>query len=112
MNISVTCRHMEVTDSLRDHAFAKVSEALKDFPRVESVHVIMDVQKHLHIAEVVVQGSSHIRLEADETSTDMYNSIDVAVEKVAKQLRKNRDKVQDHKGKHLGELEVDVEFKE
>jgi len=97
MNISVTCRHMEVTDSLREHALDRTANQLKEFPRVESVHVILDVQKHNHRAEVVIQGANHIRVEADETSTDMYNSIDVALEKAAKQLRKLRDKVQDHK---------------
>jgi len=97
MNISVTCRHMEVTESLREYTLEKTANQLKEFPRVESVHVILDVQKHNHRAEVVVQGANHIRVEADETSTDMYNSIDVALEKTARQLRKLRDKVQDHK---------------
>ena len=97
MQISVTCRHMEVTPSLREHAIAKAEHDFIDFPRVESVHIILDVQKYLHKAEVIVQASSHLRVEGHEESEDMYYSIDKAVEKASKQLRKSRDKIQDHK---------------
>jgi len=97
MQISVTCRHMEVTPSLRDHAITKAEHDLIEFPRIENVHIILDVQKYLHKAEVVVQASNHIRVEGHEESEDMYFSIDKAVEKASKQLRKLRDKVQDHK---------------
>ena len=97
MQISVTCRHMEVTPALRDHAIGKVEHDFAEFPRVESVRVILDVQRHLHKAEVVVQAKNHIRLEAEEESDDMYFSIDKAVAKAAKQLRKSRDKIQDHR---------------
>jgi putative sigma-54 modulation protein len=105
MNISVTCRHMDLTDALREHAHAKVESDLID-PRVESVHVILDVQRTTHKAEVVLQGKQHIRLEADESSEDMYKSIDRAVEKMAKQLKKIHDKVIDnHKHREpMGEI--------
>lgn len=107
MNINVTCRHMEVTDSLRDHATSRVTESLSEFPRVEDVHVILDVQKINHIAEVVIRAKNHIHVEAREETSDMYASIDAAVEKAHKQLRKRRDKIQDHKHvAGLGELEA------
>jgi putative sigma-54 modulation protein len=105
MQIRVTCRHMDVTDSLRDHAITRVEHDLHSFDRVEDVHVIMDVQKIHHIAEVVVKGKGHIHLESKEESEDMYNSIDRAVEKMAKQLRKNRDKIQDHRHASTAEAE-------
>ena len=105
MHISVTCRHMEVTDALRDHAQGRVESTLTD-PRVESVHVILDVQRANHIAEVVVQGKQHIRLEADASSDDMYKSIDQAVDKMAKQIKKIHDKtIDNHKHREpMGEV--------
>ena len=107
MNINVTCRHMDLTDALRDHAEGAVSETLDSFPRIEFVHVILDVQRHLHMAEVVIQGKDKIRVEGSAESDDMYNSIDRAVEKAEKQLRKRRDKAKDHKHTPgLGEIEA------
>ncbi len=108
MNIHVTCRHMEMTPSIREHATARVQESLDEFPRVMDVHVILDVQKKInHVAEVVVKGSNHLHAEATQTTSDMYASIDEAIDKVHRQLRKNRDKVQDHKHTvGLGEAEA------
>ena len=106
MQISVTCRHMEVTPALREHAISKAEHDFIEFPRIESVHIILDVQKYLHKAEVVIQASNHIRVEGHEESEDMYYSIDKAVEKASKQLRKLRDKVQDHKhSERLADIE-------
>lgn len=107
MQISVTGRHMEITDAIRDHAHEKVQQALADFPRVESVHVILAVEKYRHIAEVVVAAPAHIRLEARHESDNMYASIDGAAEKAAKQLRKAWDRMQERKTRErLTDVEV------
>ena len=99
MQISVTGRHMQITDAIREHALGAVQHGLHEFPRVESVHVILDVEKYRHIAEVVIQAPNHIRIEARHESDDMYVSIDGAVEKGEKQLRKHWDKMQNHKAR-------------
>ncbi|MFT5122762.1 MAG: putative sigma-54 modulation protein [Candidatus Omnitrophota bacterium] len=107
MKVNITCRHMEVTPALRDHAQQAVENALAEFPRIEHVHLIMDVEKYRHFAEVVVQAKNHIRVEGKEESDDMYFSIESALGKAQKQLRKHRDKIQNHKqNEGLGELEA------
>lgn len=110
MNIHVTCRHMDMSPALREHATARVQESLAEFPRVEDVHVILDVQRKInHTAEVVVKAKNHLHAEGTETTSDMYASIDEAVDKVHRQLRKLRDKVQDHKHmRGLGEHEAGI----
>jgi putative sigma-54 modulation protein len=98
MQISVTGRHMEVTESLRDFAHERVEHELADFPRILYAHVILATEKHRQIAEVVVQGPHHLRLEAKDESNDMYASITGAVDKAAKQIEKQMEKWQNHKG--------------
>lgn len=110
MQISVTGRHLAITEAMREYTHDRVQRALLDYPRIETVHVILDVEKYRHIAEVVVKAPLHLRAEAREESSDMYASIDAAVEKVAKQLRRHRDKVTDHKAREgLGHLEVETQ---
>ena len=110
MQISVTVRHMESTDAIRDYATEKVERDLSCFTRIESIHVILDVEKYRHSADIVVQAKNHIRVDAREESDDMYVSVDRAVDKAEKQLRKLRDKVQDHKSREkIGQLEQDVD---
>lgn len=108
MQISVTCRHMDVTDSLRDHSIARAEHDLGDFGgQLESVHVILDVQRHNHIAEVVVQGRRHIKVEAREATPDMYHSIDLAFAKASKQIRRLHDKVVEGKRQRDDMAEVE-----
>lgn len=110
MDVNVTCRHIDVTDALREHAFDKVEHALSSFPRIMDVHVILDVEKYRHKAEIVAHAKNHITVEAEHESDDMYVSIDHAVDKAAKQLRRLRDKVQDHKAKDkLSKVHMDLQ---
>ncbi len=99
MSIEITARHMNIGEETQEYAREKAERLLADFPRVEHIHVILDHQKHIYIAEVVVQGRNHIRIEAEESSDDVIASLDKAVDRAERQLRKERDKVQDHRGK-------------
>ncbi len=97
MQISVTGRHVEITDAIRDYTYDRIADALQDFHRIESVHVILNLEKYRHEAEIVIQAKNHIRVDAKAESDDMYISIDTAVEKAERQMRKLKDKRQDHK---------------
>jgi len=95
MQVHITGRHVEITDSIREHIYGKVERTLVDFPRVEDVRIVLDLQKREHFAEVLVQGKN-IHVEGKSSSENMYTSIDEALEKAEHQLRKLRQKVQDH----------------
>lgn len=97
MPIEVTARHMDATEAMQDYARRRAQAILEDHPKVEHVHVILDVEKYRCIAEVVAQAKKHHRLEAKETSERMMASIDAAMDKVEKQLQRLREKVHDHK---------------
>jgi len=95
MAIEITGRHVSVTDSIREHGRKRLEKLVAEFPRVDNVHLILDVEKYRHQAEVVVHGRRHILVEARETTGDMYASIDGVIEKVVKQLRRLVDKRQE-----------------
>jgi putative sigma-54 modulation protein len=104
---------MEITDAIRGHTEEKILRELAEFPRVQSVHVILSVEKYRHIAEIIAQAPHHIHVEAKEESDDMYVSIDRATEKIEKQLHKVWDKLQDHKSRErLADVERDVQAPE
>jgi putative sigma-54 modulation protein len=97
MAIEVTARHMNATQDVQNYARQKAEEIAAEFPRVEHIHVILDVEKHRNIASVFVQAKHHVRAESSESSDRMINSIDLAVEKMQKQLARVRDRIHDHK---------------
>ena len=98
MSIEITGRHVDVSDSMRNYAEKRMAKLVAEFPRVDKIHVILDIQKFTHMAEVVAHAARHIQLEAKAVSENMYASIDEAADKVEAQLRKTLDKRHDHKG--------------
>lgn len=97
MPIEVTSRHVSATPPMQQYARDKAEKLMDEFPRVEHVHVVLDAEKRGRIAEFVVQARNRIRVEARETTENMQRSIDRAAEKAEKQLRRLRDKVQEHR---------------
>jgi putative sigma-54 modulation protein len=99
LDIAVTGRHITVTEAIKEYAQKKIEAIGIDFPKIISAHVILDVQKYRHRCEIVLACANHIHIEAEEESDNMYASIDVAVDKLARQMRKYKTKIQRHRPK-------------
>lgn len=96
MQVSITGRHVNVTDNVKAHVEDKLERCLGVFPRIESIKVILDTENRDQVAEVIIQGANHIRVTAIEKSENLYDAIDRSVEHAERQMRKQRDKIQDH----------------
>jgi putative sigma-54 modulation protein len=96
MQVSVTFRHMEATDALKSFASDKVSRIEKYVHAPTDAHVVLSVEKHMHRAEINVTANG-IRIRGEETSGDMYGSIDGAAAKIERQLKRYRNKLASHK---------------
>ncbi|MEI6212000.1 MAG: ribosome-associated translation inhibitor RaiA [bacterium] len=93
MAIEITARHLTVNAEQQTFARDKAELLMAEFPKIEHVHVILDVQRHQFTAEFVVQHKALAKVEAKEVCDDLVAGIDMAYEKVEKQLRKHREKV-------------------
>jgi putative sigma-54 modulation protein len=108
MRIEITGRHVDVTEAIKEYARKRVEHHLADFPFVQTVHVILNVERFRRTAEIVVTGRSHLQAEAKDESDDLYASIDRVVDKIVRQLNRFREKriTQHHEGEKLGRLEA------
>lgn len=97
MPISITARHTDVTDQMKNYAKAKAQGVVDSFKGIERLNVVLDKQRHNSIAEVVLQAKKRFKAEATETADDMRKAIDQAFEKIERQLRKHSEKVHDHR---------------
>ncbi len=97
MPITITARHTDVTDEIKNYAKAKAQTVVDSFIGIERLNVVLDKQRHNHIAEVVMQAKKRFRAEANETSDDVRKAIDQAFEKIERQLRKHFEKIHDHR---------------
>jgi len=96
MQVSITGRHVTVTDNVKNHINEKLERCLGNFPRIETIHVILDTENRDQVSEVVIQGANHIRITAKESSENLYDAIDRSIEHAERQMRKQRDKIQEH----------------
>lgn len=96
MNIQITGKNIELTDAIRSYVEKKVTKVKKYFDQVIDVQVILDVQKNVHIAEILVNAKG-VFLKGLEKSEDLYASIDLAIDKIDRQLVKYKEKLKDKK---------------
>ncbi|MDX9868726.1 MAG: HPF/RaiA family ribosome-associated protein [Kiritimatiellia bacterium] len=92
MAIEVTVRHQQAAPDVKTYAEMRAGKLIETFPRVESVHVIIDVQRHLYEAEFVVQQKGLTAVGAKEHAPSVRAVIDVAAARAEKQLRKTLSK--------------------
>ena len=95
MSIIISVRNGNISDTLKAYAEQKAQSIIDEYNKITSVRVILDTQKSRYSAEVILRGKN-IEFESEFEGYDLYESVDTAVEKVSKQLRKHLDKIQDH----------------
>ena len=96
MQTSVTFRHMNASDPIKNHSLEKVERVKKFLDEAAEVHVVLSVERYLHKADINIQ-SRGMLIRGEESSSDMYNSIDRAIEKIEKQLRRYHSRMQKHR---------------
>ena len=91
MKTTITFRHLEPTQALKDHVEEKITKLEKFLNRSSEAHVVLSTERYLHIAEIKlpIKGSM---VNVSEKSQDMYQSIEGAIEKARKNLEKIRGK--------------------
>jgi putative sigma-54 modulation protein len=96
MQVSVTFRHMDNSDALRKYAEDKIGRLKKyEYSPVEA-SVVLSVEKHRQIAEVVINAEK-MTIKGREATENMYSAIDMVMEKIEKQIKKHKDRLLNHK---------------
>ncbi|MBW1807509.1 MAG: ribosome-associated translation inhibitor RaiA [Deltaproteobacteria bacterium] len=93
MQISVTFRNMKPSEALKKYVAEKTERLKKYFSRPADVHVVLAKHKYRSRAEIKVSHSGQV-MKGEENTEDMYSSIDLALDKVERQVIKNKDKRQ------------------
>ncbi len=105
--VSITGRNVEVTQAIKDHLAVKLSKIEKIVSQLIDIHVKFELQKLDHTVLITMK-FSHFLVTAHATTSDLYASIDLAVERLMIKLRKWKSKIQDHHHKKLDAVEMPV----
>jgi putative sigma-54 modulation protein len=95
MQLSITFRQMDGSDFIREYARERVERVSKYIDRAGEAHVVLWLERHLHNAEIQIQSGTWT-LRGREKSEDLYASIDGAMEKIEKQLKRQKEKLKNH----------------
>ncbi len=95
---NVTGHHIEVTLALKEYVTSKLDRLSRHFDHVTSSHVILTVEKLEHKAEATlnVNGAT---LYADAIEENMYAAIDRLVDRLDRQIKRHKEKIQDHRAR-------------
>jgi putative sigma-54 modulation protein len=102
MKLVIQGKNIEITDAIREYVNQKIEKAVSHFQ-----NLTMEVDIHLsvarnprinpkHTAEVTIYANGSV-IRAEESTESLYASIDLVADKIARQLRKFKEKRHDNK---------------
>ena len=103
MHLTITGKHINLTDAIKEHAESKASKLPKFYDSVMEVEVIIDGSDGSDFsAELVVRAGRNQTFVVTEKGEDIYACIDTAVHKMESQIRKQKEILRDNK--HSGNI--------
>ena len=91
MQITVTARHTELTPGVRQFAQSRIEKLAKYANDIHGAHVIVSLEKHMHIAEITLRVNSH-ELVVKQEHAEAGAAIELAVDRMEEQMRRLKDR--------------------
>ncbi len=110
-HIQVLGRNVLVTPAMKQHAMEKLAKIERFQDNIMDIQVTMDIENLDHKVTLIVK-FDHFKIKAEGHSNDMYSSIDLAIDRLQKQLRRWKDQMQDHTRKKRPMVDVEVDILE
>lgn len=100
MQVQFSFKKMESSDALSTYAKEKIIERINKFvTKPIDAHVTFSMDGPAHIAHCTLAGGDNFNVEVQHSGDDMYSSIDMMVDKLSSQLKKQKEKLKDHRSK-------------
>jgi putative sigma-54 modulation protein len=111
MQTSVTFKNLDPTDTLKSYVRDKLDRFDRYLDNPAEANVVLLVEKFRHIAEININGD-RLTINGKEETNDMYSAIDIVLDKLEKQIKKNKQKIRERrpgvKAKNIGLMEADI----
>ncbi|EHI68936.1 ribosome hibernation-promoting factor, HPF/YfiA family [Streptococcus ictaluri] len=95
IKFSIRGENIEVTEAIRDYVESKLTKIEKYFVEEQEIDARVNLkvyrEKSAKVEVTIPLGS--VMLRAEDVSQDMYGSIDLVVDKIERQIRKNKTKI-------------------
>ena len=89
MQISMTFRHMDPTDAMKELVRDKVTRVRKYLQGQVEANVVLSMERYIHVCDITISCNGHTYQGHEETD-DMYTSIDRVMDKIERQIDKTK----------------------
>lgn len=97
MQINISARHGQLSDATRGKITAKVEKLARLFERLSAIEVTVDLEhEQTPTVDIKVSAEHKHDFVAAEQSNSLMAALDGVIHKLEQQLRKYKEKVQDH----------------
>jgi putative sigma-54 modulation protein len=105
VQIKISARHGHLSDEVQQHIREKADKLVHLFPRLMMIEVVVDVKDEEKLVEFLVSAEHKHDFVASERNKDMLAAVDLVLAKLEGQIRKYKEKVQNHhRGTAKGEM--------
>jgi putative sigma-54 modulation protein len=108
MQLDITFKNIDSTDALKDYAAKRLSKLDKYVDKPSEVHAVLSVEKRRHMADITLSADGVV-INAVEITEDMYSAIDMVMDKLERQVKKHKEKLQGKKGQAKAQFETEEE---
>jgi putative sigma-54 modulation protein len=96
MQTSVTFKNLDSSDHLKSYVADKLDRLDKYLDNPAEANVVLTVEKFRHTAEINIAGD-RLSINGKEETNDMYSAIDMVLDKLEKQIKKNKQKIRERR---------------
>jgi putative sigma-54 modulation protein len=93
----ISVRHGHLNEEIQQHIREKAAKLLHLFDRLTLIEVTVDLKKDTKSVEFVVQAEHKHDFVSREQNGDLLAAVDLALDKLQAQLRRYKEKIQDHR---------------
>jgi putative sigma-54 modulation protein len=104
MQITVSGHQVVVTSALRDYAENKLGRIVRHFEQLHDASVVLTIEKLFQKAEATLHCATSKTIHADATGADLYAAIDGLADKLDRQVKKHKEKLQNHHREGVREM--------
>lgn len=96
MQIDISGIRISITEETDRYIKKKLNKLNKYFRRISSARVTLKAEKEGYLTEINVTADG-VTIHGNEVDSDLYNSIEAAIDKVNRQAKKHKEKVKSHR---------------
>ncbi|MFH0948142.1 MAG: ribosome-associated translation inhibitor RaiA [Elusimicrobiota bacterium] len=95
MIINIRAKRIKVPENIVEYIKEKLSKSERYFSIINKIEVFLSKQKYLYIVEIIINPPRRIgqTIKIKQQAADFRSAVDMAVDKVEQQLRKEKERV-------------------